>query len=108
MPIYEYACQACDHQLDALQKIADAPLTVCPQCNQPRLKKQLSAPSFRLKGKGWYETDFKKDGDKKRNLADDGSKPAATKADAGDSKTAPAKKTETPSSKTSSDGGKAA
>ncbi|MEO0575599.1 MAG: zinc ribbon domain-containing protein [Pseudomonadota bacterium] len=114
MPIYEYACTACGHRLDALQKIADAPLTQCPACNQPTLKKQLSAPSFRLKGQGWYETDFKKDGDKKRNLADDGAKPASAKKEAGDGATSSKAKSETTSSGTSSktssssDGGKAA
>ena len=67
MPIYEYQCQACEHSLDALQKMSDAALTDCPQCGKPELKKQLSAPGFRLKGKGWYETDFKSSGQK--NLA---------------------------------------
>ena len=61
MPIYEYACQQCEHTLDALQKIGDDPLVVCPECGKPALKKKLSAPRFRLKGDGWYETDFKKD-----------------------------------------------
>ncbi len=73
MPIYGYACQHCDHTLDALQKIADGPLVDCPECDQPQLKRQLSAPRFRLKGQGWYETDFKKDN--QRNLA--GEKEAA-------------------------------
>jgi putative FmdB family regulatory protein len=67
MPIYEYQCQACDHQLEALQKISDAPKLDCPACGEPALKKQVSAVAFRLKGSGWYETDFKT-GDKK-NLA---------------------------------------
>jgi len=66
MPIYEYACKKCDHRLDALQKIADAPLVDCPECGEPSLKRLLSAPRFRLKGEGWYETDFKKDN--QRNL----------------------------------------
>jgi len=66
MPIYEYACQECNHTLDALQKIADAPLVDCPACGKPGLKRLLSAPRFRLKGSGWYETDFKKDN--QRNL----------------------------------------
>ena len=69
MPIYEYACQKCDHTLDALQKFADAPLLDCPVCGEPKLKRLLSAPRFRLKGQGWYETDFKKDN--QRNLAGD-------------------------------------
>lgn len=67
MPIYEYCCQNCGHRLEAIQRLADAPLTDCPACSESRLKKQVSAPSFRLSGGGWYETDFKT-GDKK-NLA---------------------------------------
>jgi len=67
MPIYGYACQHCGHTLDALQKMADEALVDCPECEQPQLKRQLSAPRFRLKGQGWYETDFKKDN--QRNLA---------------------------------------
>jgi putative FmdB family regulatory protein len=69
LPIYEYACQDCDHSLDALQKIADAPLLDCPACSKPSLKRLLSAPRFRLKGQGWYETDFKKNN--QRNLHGD-------------------------------------
>jgi len=67
MPIYEYCCQQCGHSLEAIQKIADAPLTDCPECSAAALKKQVSAPAFRLSGGGWYETDFKT-GDKK-NIA---------------------------------------
>ena len=67
MPIYEYCCRECGHSLEAIQKLADAPLTDCPACSRPALKKQVSAPSFRLSGGGWYETDFKT-GDKK-NIA---------------------------------------
>jgi putative FmdB family regulatory protein len=70
MPIYEYRCEACGHTLDALQKISDAPLSDCPACSQSALKRLISAPSFRLKGSGWYETDFKSGKDKKRNLAE--------------------------------------
>ncbi|MDH3532777.1 MAG: zinc ribbon domain-containing protein [Gammaproteobacteria bacterium] len=69
MPIYAYACQKCNHTLDALQKISAAPLVDCPCCGEPGLKRLLSAPRFRLKGQGWYETDFKKDN--QRNLAGD-------------------------------------
>ena len=75
MPIYEYQCQACDNQLEALQKISDAPKLDCPACGEPALKKQVSAVAFRLKGSGWYETDFKT-GDKK-NLAGDEKKKAS-------------------------------
>ena len=78
MPIYEYRCDACSHELEAMQKMADAPLVDCPACAQPSLKKLISASAFRLKGGGWYETDFKK-GDKK-NLHDSGK--SAKKADA--------------------------
>jgi len=73
MPIYEYQCQKCEHVLEALQKIAEEPLRFCPECGAEELKRLLSAPRFRLKGSGWYETDFKKDKDKRRNLASDGS-----------------------------------
>lgn len=59
MPIYEYQCQECDHQLEKLQKISDAPLSDCPHCEAPSLVKKISAAGFRLKGTGWYETDFK-------------------------------------------------
>ena len=69
MPIYEYRCKSCDHSLDALQKMADAPLKDCPSCGEPSLKRLLSAPRFRLKGQGWYETDFKKGN--QRNIAGD-------------------------------------
>lgn len=102
MPIYEYACQQCDHRLSELQKVADAPLVDCPSCGEPHLKRLLSAPRFRLKGQGWYETDFKKD--KQRNLAGE-KEPAKADAKSGD---APAKKeTTTEASKTSSSNGKA-
>ena len=67
MPIYGYACKSCEHTLDALQKMAEDPLVDCPACGEPAPRRQLSAPRFRLKGKGWYETDFKKDN--QRNIA---------------------------------------
>lgn len=98
MPIYEYKCGACGALTDALQKISDAPLEVCPSCGASALKRLISAPSFRLKGGGWYETDFKSDSDKKRNLAESESKPAEKKDADGDSKKAEPKteKKETP------------
>jgi len=81
MPIYEFECNACGHRFDRLQKLSDSDPTVCPTCAAPQLRRRVSAPSFRLAGSGWYETDFKTDGDKKRNLADstggDAPKPAA-------------------------------
>lgn len=78
MPIYGYVCKNCEHVLDVLQKISDDPLVDCPECGKPQLRRQLSAPRFRLKGGGWYETDFKKDN--QRNLH--GEKDAAKKDDA--------------------------
>ena len=90
MPIYEYRCGACDHYMDALQKISDAPLTDCPECNEAALKRLISAPSFRLKGSGWYETDFKSDKDRQRNLAD--KKESGEKKDSGDKKESGEKK----------------
>jgi putative FmdB family regulatory protein len=59
MPIYEYACKDCNHELEALQKMNDEPLKTCPECGKDSLNKQISAAGFRLKGSGWYETDFK-------------------------------------------------
>ena len=62
MPIYEYQCRECGYRLEALQKMSDPPLSDCPACKRPGLKKLVSAPHFRLKGSGWYETDFKNSG----------------------------------------------
>ena len=67
MPIYEYQCEACGEELEALRKISDAPLVECPGCGEPSLRKKISAAAFRLKGGGWYETDFKTGN--KKNLA---------------------------------------
>ena len=80
MPIYAFECAACGHAFDRLQKLSDADPTQCPACGEPQVRRQLTAPQFRLAGGGWYETDFKKDGDKKRNLAGDGGQasPAAS------------------------------
>jgi putative FmdB family regulatory protein len=91
MPFYEYQCTHCGHTLEAMQKFTDAPLKKCPHCGKPQLQKLMSAPVFRLKGGGWYETDFKSDQDNKRNLAD---RPEADASkDTGD-KAEPAAKTE--------------
>lgn len=68
MPIYEYACHSCTHRFETIHKAAEEPLRDCPECGEPALKKLLSAPVFRLKGSGWYETDFKT-GDK-RNVVE--------------------------------------
>ncbi|OZG72103.1 transcriptional regulator [Hahella sp. CCB-MM4] len=69
MPIYEYVCNACGFEKDVLQSMSEAPLTDCPSCEKPEFTKKISAPGFRLKGSGWYETDFKTG--KKKNLAGD-------------------------------------
>src|SRR5450755_1785044 len=69
MPIYEYECSQCRYYLEVIQKLSDARLKKCPSCGKSALKKLISAPVFRLKGSGWYETDFKGDSEKKRNLA---------------------------------------
>lgn len=81
MPIYAYRCEQCGHVQDVMQKLADAPLTVCPACGADAFRKQLTAPAFQLKGSGWYVTDFR-DGNKgKAGKADDA--PAdSTKGDA--------------------------
>ena len=70
MPFYEYQCKSCGHELEAMQKVSDAPLKKCPHCGKSQLTRLMSAPVFRLKGGGWYETDFKGDKDNQRNLAD--------------------------------------
>ncbi len=82
MPIYAFECDHCGHTFDRLQKLSDADPTDCPACGQPQVRRQLTAPSFRLAGAGWYETDFKKDGDKKRNLAEGGGAKPEAKPDA--------------------------
>ncbi len=94
MPIYEYQCQKCGNELEALQKVSDEPLLDCPECGSPSLRKKISAAAFRLKGGGWYETDFKTGN--KKNLhggaekSDTGAKPseggAGKTSDGGDSK----------------------
>ncbi len=68
MPIYEYKCDECNQVLDALQKVSDKPLVDCPECGKSSLRRLISAPNFRLKGEGWYETDFKKEN--RKNVAD--------------------------------------
>jgi putative FmdB family regulatory protein len=78
MPLYEYRCDACEHSFEALQKMSDEPLIHCPACDEATLRKLVSAAGFRLKGDGWYETDFKNSGNK-RNLADGGKTESTTK-----------------------------
>jgi putative FmdB family regulatory protein len=85
MPIYEYQCTACGFQKEVLQKISDEPLKICPECGKETMQKMVTAAAFRLKGSGWYETDFKKDN--KKNVAESstdskGKKPAESKATA--------------------------
>lgn len=89
MPIYSFGCSDCGHAFDRLQKLSDADPSACPACGSAAVKRQVTAPSFRLAGSGWYETDFKSDKDKKRNLAGDTATPAAAPA------TTPAPATET-------------
>lgn len=93
MPIYEFECRACAARFDRLQKLSDPDPEVCPECGvQHQVSRRLTAPAFRLAGSGWYETDFKKHGDKKRNLAgkDEGAKPAEAASKSENSKPAAA------------------
>ena len=88
MPIYAFQCAECGHSFDRLQKMSDPDPETCPSCGAHQVRRQVTAPSFRLSGSGWYETDFKKDGDRKRNLSEGGegagkteaAKPAATES----------------------------
>ena len=112
MPFYEYECQSCKFYTELMQKISDPPLTKCPSCGKRSMQKLVSAPVFRLKGSGWYETDFKSDKESKRNLAADREepKPAAeeskteTKAPAPEGAAKPAEP-KAPSITTSASGG---
>ncbi|WP_347987212.1 FmdB family zinc ribbon protein [Methylomonas sp. AM2-LC] len=81
MPIYEYQCNACGHQHEALQKLGAEPLRVCPACNEAELKKLISAAGFRLKGDGWYETDFKSGA--KKNVAGESKTPEKSASSGG-------------------------
>jgi len=119
MPIYEYRCSACGHELERLQRMSEEPLTDCPECEEATLRRLISAAGFRLKGSGWYETDFKKGG--KRNVADSSSdssgsdsnkdsgskssEPASTNTGSSDSGSSESSKKE--SKPTSDSGGKA-
>ncbi|ORU91670.1 MAG: transcriptional regulator [Cycloclasticus sp. symbiont of Bathymodiolus heckerae] len=84
MPIYEYQCSACEQRSEALRKISDEPLTKCPKCGEDALSKLVSAAGFRLKGNGWYETDFKSGN--KKNLVDGSSKKTSEKKTSSGSK----------------------
>ncbi|MGV6807184.1 MAG: FmdB family zinc ribbon protein [bacterium] len=92
MPIYEYQCASCEAHHEALRKISDEPLTICPACGKPELKKKISAAGFRLSGSGWYETDFKSGN--KKNLAGE----AGAKSDTPSSSESNAKSTDAKSS----------
>ena len=81
MPIYEYQCQACGHEHEAIQKMSADPLLNCPACSEPELKKKISAAGFRLKGSGWYETDYKNGS--KKNVTESASKAAPAKPSGG-------------------------
>ena len=74
MPIYEYQCDNCEHKMEAIHKISDAPPRLCPVCEQETLRKLVSAAAFKLTGNGWYETDFKdkKSKDKEENKSAEG------------------------------------
>lgn len=89
MPIYEYRCGACSHEMELLQKIADEPLLKCPSCGEERLRKLVSAAGFRLKGGGWYETDFKKGNQRNLVASNDGESSAKGKEGSGKAKDKP-------------------
>src|SRR5690242_3900301 len=91
MPFYEYECASCKFYTEVMQKISDPPLEKCPSCGKKALKKLVSAPVFRLKGGGWYETDFKSDKESKRNLAGAEREESSSKSE----ETKPAKADET-------------
>jgi putative FmdB family regulatory protein len=112
MPIYAYRCASCGHDKDVIQKFSDAPLTLCPVCGADAFRKQLTAPSFQLKGSGWYVTDFRDQGKSKGGKPDGGksegggaaSAPASSSTDGGSSASAPASPAASaPSSSGSSD-----
>jgi putative FmdB family regulatory protein len=105
MPFYEYECASCKYYLEVMQKVSDAALKKCPSCGRKTLRKLVSAPVFRLKGAGWYETDFKSDQENKRNLADKEPEPEKKAPDAKEA-AAEAKPGEKPAEKTAD--GKAA
>ena len=104
MPIYEYRCSACGHDVEALQKFSDAPLLTCPSCHKDSLVKQLSAAGFQLKGSGWYATDFKDNGKKPKPASKEESKSGSEKG-SGDSSSSPASASPNASSNASSNSG---
>lgn len=92
MPIYQYACESCGHQQEAIQKISDPVLVDCTECNQPSLRKQVTAAAFRLKGTGLYETDFKGSKKESSTKTTDSSADSAKKTSSGSSSTDPVSK----------------
>ena len=86
MPFYEYECSNCKFYTEVMQKISDTPLDKCPSCGKKTLVKLISAPNFRLKGSGWYETDFKDDKENKRNLAGSDDEPSKSEGSSDSSK----------------------
>ena len=90
MPIYEYECQSCGKRFEELMRLSDPDPTECPCGKQQPVRRALTAPAFRLSGSGWYETDFKKDGDKKRNLTGSDGGDSAKPADSGSGESAKA------------------
>jgi putative FmdB family regulatory protein len=86
MPIYEYRCASCGHELEALQKLSEAPLSVCPSCHKAELRKCVSVAGFQLKGSGWYVTDFRNNGVKQSTK--DASGKAAASANGAEAKPA--------------------
>ena len=94
MPIYEYQCEKCGHHLEKLQKMSDDPIKDCPECEEPSLRKLVSAAAFKLKGTGWYETDFKDNSKKKPDT-----KTASNKTEKSDTTTKPTSTKETASVK---------
>lgn len=96
MPIYEYVCEACGNEMEAMQRMSESPLVECPKCGKSTLRKKISAPGFRLKGAGWYETDFK--GGSKKNIAGEGGSPASPPSSGGETKASTDKPASTPTS----------
>jgi putative FmdB family regulatory protein len=82
MPIYEYRCKECQHDVEALQKLSDPPLVDCPACGKPALQKRVSAAGFQLKGSGWYVTDFRGGAGGAKKAQKEGDKPDAPASEA--------------------------
>lgn len=102
MPIYEYKCDECDHRLEKLQKISDDPAKTCPECGKDSLRKLVSAAAFKLKGTGWYETDFKDKKPKKEGGSSSNNKTTETKKPSDSEKMKPASTEKKASSSTNS------